>query len=101
MKGIRLDDLRQLSINLPPLPEQQEIVRRVDALFAHAEQIEQRMTAVITQVERLAQSLLAAAFDGSLSCAWRDANQALITGEHSAAALLAQLATGDSAKGGR
>ncbi len=101
VKGIRLDDLRQLSINLPPLPEQQEIVRRVDALFAHAEQIEQRMTAVITQVERLAQSLLAAAFDGSLSCAWRDANQALITGEHSAAALLAQLATGDSAKGGR
>lgn len=90
--------LKNLDIPLPPLPEQQEIVRRVDALFAHAEQIEQRMTVAMAQVEQLVQSLLAAAFDGSLSRAWRDANQALITGEHSAAALLAQLTQQPSTK---
>lgn len=83
--------IKSFPIPLPPLPEQQEIVRRVDALFAHAEQVEQQMAVAMAQVEQLVQSLLAAAFDGSLSNAWRDANQALITGEHSAAALLAQI----------
>ena len=40
-------------------PEQQEIVRRVDALFALADQIEARFTQARARVDKLTPSLLA------------------------------------------
>lgn len=48
------------------LSEQQEIVRRVDALFALADQIEARYNKAKTQVDKLTQSILAKAFRGEL-----------------------------------
>jgi type I restriction enzyme S subunit len=51
---------------LPPLAEQQEIVRRVEVLFALADQIEARYAKAKTHVERLTQSILAKAFRGEL-----------------------------------
>jgi type I restriction enzyme, S subunit len=53
-------------IAIPSLPEQQEIVRRVEALFAFADRIEARLTAVLAQVERLTPATLAKAFRGEL-----------------------------------
>ena len=50
----------------PPLGEQQEIVRRVEGLFALAAQIESRFTKAQSQVEKLTPSLLAKAFRGEL-----------------------------------
>ena len=50
----------------PPFPEQQEIVRRVQGLFALADQIEARFEKARAQVERLTPSLLARAFRGEL-----------------------------------
>ena len=45
---------------------QQEIVRRVEKLFAFADQIEARLKQAQTHVDRLTQSLLRKAFRGEL-----------------------------------
>lgn len=64
--GLNLDITRDVSIAIPPLPEQQEIVRRVEKLFAFADQIEARLKYAQAHVDRLAQSLLAKALRGEL-----------------------------------
>lgn len=63
---LNLEQLRQLPVPLPPLAEQHEIVRRVDALFALADAIEQRVAAAGASAERLTQAVLAKAFRGEL-----------------------------------
>lgn len=55
-----------MPLSLPSLDEQQEIVRRVEALFAVADQIEARYNKAKAQVDRLTQSILAKAFRGEL-----------------------------------
>ncbi len=49
-----------------PLAEQQEIVRRLEELFALADQIEARYAKAAAHVEKLTQSILAKAFRGEL-----------------------------------
>jgi type I restriction enzyme, S subunit len=66
VRGINIGDVRALQMPVPPLAEQHEIVRRVDALFALADQIEARFTQARAQVDRLTPSLLAKAFRGEL-----------------------------------
>ena len=51
---------------LPPLNQQQEIVRRVRALFELAETIEKRVATGAGMVERLTQTILTKAFRGEL-----------------------------------
>jgi type I restriction enzyme S subunit len=58
--------LESIALPLAPLSEQQEIVRRVDALFALADQIEARFHKAKAQVDTLTPSLLASAFAGKL-----------------------------------
>jgi len=64
--NVGADGIRKAPIELPPLAEQQEIVRRVEKLFAFADQIEARLTQAQTHVDRITQSLLAKAFRGEL-----------------------------------
>jgi type I restriction enzyme S subunit len=64
--GINIEDLRQLPVGIPSLPEQQEIVRRVEALFAFADRIEARLATARKTVERLTPATLAKAFRGEL-----------------------------------
>ncbi|WP_301665301.1 restriction endonuclease subunit S [Methanoculleus frigidifontis] len=59
-------NLLSKKISLPPLPEQHEIVRRVDALLALADQIEAKVAAAKERTEALRQSILAQAFSGQL-----------------------------------
>ena len=63
---IRKSKLLALYVPLPPLPEQQEIVRRVDALFALADRIEGEVSGALERVEALTQAVLAKAFRGEL-----------------------------------
>ena len=63
---LHLIEIRDFRIPLPPLEEQQEIVRRVTALFALADQVEERYAQAKTHVDRLTQSILAKAFRGEL-----------------------------------
>ena len=64
--GINIADLKLLPVALPSLPEQQEIVRRVEGLFALADQLEVRLAKARGQVDALTPSLLARAFAGQL-----------------------------------
>lgn len=64
--SINQEDVKATRFNLPPLSEQQEIVRRVEALFALADQIEARFQNAKKQVDKLTPSLLARAFAGKL-----------------------------------
>lgn len=63
---ISLERFRDFPLPLPPLPEQQEIVRRVEALFAFADRIEARLATARKTVERLTPATLAKAFRGEL-----------------------------------
>jgi len=53
-------------IPLPGLAEQTEIVRRVEQLFAFADQLDARVKAAQARIDRLTQSILAKAFRGEL-----------------------------------
>jgi type I restriction enzyme S subunit len=61
-----LGNLRRLTVPIPPLEEQQEIVRRVEALFKLADAIEKRVEAATKRADKLTQSILAKAFRGEL-----------------------------------
>jgi len=65
-KRINLSDLREFTVLLPSREEQTEIVRRVEQLFAFADQLEARVKAAQTRIDRLTQSILAKAFRGEL-----------------------------------
>jgi len=60
------EKVRALTLSLPPLEEQREIVRRVEALFKLADTIEKRVTAGTARAEKLTQAFLAKAFRGKL-----------------------------------
>jgi len=64
--AIKKDDLISRFIPLPPLEEQQEIVRRVEKLFALADSIEEKYKKAYERVEKLEQAILAKAFRGEL-----------------------------------
>jgi type I restriction enzyme S subunit len=63
---LSISKVSALSIQLPPSQEQDEIVRRVEALFAYADRLEARYTTARAQVERLTPALLSKAFRGEL-----------------------------------
>jgi len=65
-QAIYIKDMRSFALPIPPLPEQQEIVRRVEGLFALADQLEMRLAQARGQVCKLTPSLLARAFAGKL-----------------------------------
>jgi len=88
-------------INLPSLPEQHEIVRRVEQLFAYADTIEKQVNNALARVNNLTQSILAKAFRGELTAQWRAENPELISGENSAAALLEKIKAERAASSGK
>jgi type I restriction enzyme, S subunit len=71
-KGINLPRVtativNDLDINVPPHIEQQEIVRRVESLFAKADAIEQQYKSLNEKINTLPQALLHKAFKGELT----------------------------------
>jgi type I restriction enzyme S subunit len=93
--------LNSLPIGLPPEEEINEIVRRVEQLFAYADTIEKQVNNALTRVNSLTQSILAKAFRGELTAQWRAENPDLISGENSAAALLEKIKAERAASGGK
>jgi type I restriction enzyme, S subunit len=89
--SINQKDVKSCVIPLPHIEEQAEIIRRVNQLFAFADQIEQQVANAQARVNKLTQSILAKAFCGELTAEWRVANPELISGENSAEALLKQI----------
>jgi type I restriction enzyme S subunit len=64
--NVNATKLADMPLPLPPRTEQDEIVRRVEALFALADKIEERMRAATLRAEKLTQAILAKAFRGEL-----------------------------------
>jgi len=58
--------LKNLHYNIAPLQEQQEIVRRVESLFAKADAIEVRYKILKAKIDSLPQAILRKAFRGEL-----------------------------------
>ena len=67
-----INKMEHVPISLPSLEEQQEIVRRVEKLFALADSLEAKYQTAVERVEKIEQSVLAKAFRGEL--AERDPN---------------------------
>lgn len=83
--------IKNLKVYFPEIEEQTEIARRVEKLFAYADTLEQQAEAAKARVDNLTQAILAKAFCGELTADWRAANPDLISGDNSAAALLARI----------
>ncbi|GHV95771.1 hypothetical protein AGMMS50293_20910 [Spirochaetia bacterium] len=76
-KDVKSDGVNQSNINaqilasflvpLPPLPEQQEIVRRVEKLFAAADALEEKYQSAMSRVNKIEQAILAKTFRGELA----------------------------------
>jgi type I restriction enzyme, S subunit len=64
--NLRLEIINPFPLALPPFAEQQEIVRRVDELFALTDQVQARYAKAKEHVDNLKQSILAKAFRGEL-----------------------------------
>lgn len=109
--SVKTDGVSQSNINaqklgdfpcpLPSIEEQKEIVRLVDQYFTFADSIEAQVKNAKARVDNLTQAILAKAFRGELTADWRAANPDLISGDNSAAALLACIQTERAANGGK
>ncbi|CNI05808.1 TPA: restriction endonuclease subunit S [Yersinia enterocolitica] len=94
-------DVKEFVLEVPPLNEQHEIVRRVEQLFGYADTIEKQVNNALVRVNNLTQSILAKAFRGELTAQWRAENPDLISGENSAAALLEKIKAERAATGSK
>jgi len=63
---LSISKISAIPLNVPTLPEQHEIVRRIETLFAFADRLAARTAAAQARVEQLTPSLLAKAFRGEL-----------------------------------
>jgi|ERR1700730_1765155 len=66
LQGVNVEDFRRLPLPIPPLREQEEIVRRVESLFAIADRTEIRLALGRKRVDSITQAILAKAFRGEL-----------------------------------
>jgi type I restriction enzyme, S subunit len=66
MRNITQTNIKSIELKLPGELEREEIVRRVEALFAKADRIEAQYKIARQQVDRLTPALLAKAFRGQL-----------------------------------
>ena len=66
LNTLSISKISDVNLPVPALPEQHEIVRRVEQLFTFADQLEARFAKARAHVDKLTQSLLAKAFRGEL-----------------------------------
>jgi type I restriction enzyme S subunit len=67
VNNINSEEIKSLIFTMPPLSEQNEIVSRVEQLFALADQLEAKVASAQKRIDRLTQSILAKAFRGELA----------------------------------
>ena len=63
-----------MTVPVPPLPEQRRIVARLDAIEAHRRAAKEKLDQLPDLLDRYRQSVLAAAFRGDVTAAWRESH---------------------------
>jgi len=66
--------MREIPIPLPPLPEQQRIVSKIEELFTKLDAGVDALKKAKEQIKRYRQAVLKYAFEGKLTEEWREAN---------------------------
>lgn len=74
---VKTRDSFKYEFSLPPLPEQQRIVEKIETLFARLDKGEEAVREVQRLLTRYRQSLLKSAVTGQLTADWRAENNAL------------------------
>ena len=64
--GLNLDDIKSLSVPLPPFAEQKEIVRRIENLFDISDDLEEKVGFVLERSKKMSESIIAKAFRGEI-----------------------------------
>ncbi len=72
--SLSLSKVERLRAPLPPLNEQRRIVDKIEALTARSRRAKEALDAVPALLDKLRQSILAAAFRGDLTADWRAAH---------------------------
>lgn len=72
--AVKSRDVRSYGILLPPLPEQNRIIKKLDALQLRRNKARKALEAILPSLEKLRQSVLASAFRGDLTADWRAQN---------------------------
>ena len=67
MAGLNMGIIKELPLLLPPLAEQQSIVKKLDALSSETQRLESIYQHKLTTLAELKQSLLHKAFSGELT----------------------------------
>ncbi|WP_417619973.1 restriction endonuclease subunit S [Oceanihabitans sediminis] len=70
-KNINLTILKNLNVPLPPLPEQQRIVAKLDELFGHLDTLKTRLENIPQILKNFRQAVLTQAVTGKLTEEWR------------------------------
>jgi type I restriction enzyme S subunit len=68
---ITIQLLKNLSVNLPPLPEQKRIVAKLDALFGHLDTLREKLDRIPELLKNFRQQVLTEAVTGRLTEEWR------------------------------
>lgn len=76
--SIEMPAFEKFEFRIPSIEEQTQIVQKVETYFALADEIETQVKTALENVNLLTQSILAKAFSGELSVAWRKENSQLI-----------------------
>lgn len=71
LKNLNVNNVRKYKIPLPPLPEQQRIVAKLDVLFGHLEQVKTRLANLPQLLKNFRQAILTQAVTGKLTEEWR------------------------------
>ena len=71
--------LKKMPIPLPPLPEQQRIVDRIESLFAKLDEAKEKAQAVVDGFEDRRTMIIHKAFTGELTANWRCAHNISLT----------------------
>ena len=66
IKNLHIEDLKKITICLPPLCKQKKIVEEIEKRFAIADEVEKVVEDNIEKAKQLKQSILKKAFEGSL-----------------------------------
>lgn len=74
VKGIRIEDIKNLEVPLAPENEQRRIADKLDTTLARVDALNDRLARITPLLKRFRQSVLAAATSGRLTEDWRASN---------------------------